>query len=78
MAKKKMASSSGSNDVAKMKGDESDSANEKRKGKYQPIEEWDAQHKESVAAEERLQWDCQRNGNRFRQNEILSHHLKSF
>jgi len=52
----------------------------KKKGKYVPIEEWDAQRKngENMSKEERLQWECQRNGNQFRQNEILLHNLKSF
>ena len=51
-----------------------------KKSKYVPIEEWDEQLKngENMSAEERLQWECQRNGNQFRQNEILSHHLNSF
>lgn len=51
-----------------------------KKSKYVPIEEWDEQRKngENMSAEERLQWECQRNGNQFRQNEILSHHLNSF
>ncbi|KAL7481284.1 hypothetical protein ACHAW6_006968 [Cyclotella cf. meneghiniana] len=71
MAKKKIAASRGA-------GDENGRSPDKKRGKYQPIEEWDAQRKESMSAEERLQWECQRNGNRFRQNEILNHHLKSF
>eukprot|EP00804_Cyclotella_cryptica_P024916 CCRYP_011840-RA/>CCRYP_011840-RA protein AED:0.04 eAED:0.04 QI:0/-1/0/1/-1/1/1/0/176 len=81
MTKKKIASTShGATQVADGGQDENGSQlqNQKTKGKYQPIEEWDAQRKESMSAEERLQWECQRNGNRFRQNEILSHHLKSF
>ena len=52
----------------------------KKKGKYQPIEEWEEQRQngENMSAEERLQWECQRSGNQFRQNEILQHHLNSF
>ena len=50
----------------------------KKKGKYVPIEEWDAQQKENMSAEERLQWECQKGGNRIRQNDILMHHLNSF
>ena len=49
-----------------------------KKTKYVPIEEWDSQLKDSMTAEERLQWECQRGGNRIRQNDILQHHLKSF
>ena len=52
----------------------------KKKGAYQPIEEWDSsrQNGENMSAEERLQWECQRGGNQFRQNEILRHNLNSF
>lgn len=50
----------------------------KKKGKYVPIEEWDAQQKDNMSAEERLQWECQRGGNQLRQNDILMHHLNSF
>ena len=53
-------------------------AKPKKKGKYVPIEEWDAQQKESMSAEEKLQWECQQGGNRIRQNDILMHHLNSF
>ena len=52
--------------------------NKEKKTKYVPIEEWDSQLKDSMTAEERLQWECQRGGNRIRQNDILQHHLKSF
>ena len=52
----------------------------KPKKKYVPIEEWDANRSkpENMSKEERLQWECQRGGNQFRQNDILLHHLKSF
>lgn len=50
----------------------------KKKSKYVPIEEWDAQQTENMSKEERLQWECQRGGNKFRQNEILIHNLKGF
>lgn len=50
----------------------------KKKGKYVPIEEWDAKQKDNMSAEERLQWECQRGGNQLRQNDILVHHLNSF
>lgn len=55
-------------------------APKKKKGKYVPIEQWDAERSnpENMSAEERLQWECQRGGNQFRQNEILLHNLKSF
>lgn len=46
--------------------------------KYISIEEWEAQRKngENMTAEERLQWECQRNGDQFRQNDILTQNLK--
>ncbi|KAL7543954.1 hypothetical protein ACHAXR_013367 [Thalassiosira sp. AJA248-18] len=52
----------------------------KKKSKYVPIEEWDESRKngENMSKEERLQWECQRSGNQFRQNEILLHNLKGF
>lgn len=49
----------------------------KKKG-YQRIEEWDAEYKENMSKEQRMQWDAQRGGDRFRQNEILRHNLNSF
>jgi hypothetical protein len=50
------------------------------KKKYVPIEEWDAGRKngENLTREERVQWECQRNGDQFRQNEILRQNLKRF
>jgi len=50
-----------------------------KKGAYVPIEQWDAtRSKDDMTKEERLQWECQRGGNRVRQNEILMHNLKGF
>lgn len=47
--------------------------------KYQRIEEWDAKtKKESLEQDQKLQFDGQRNGNRFQQNEILRRHIGSF
>ena len=76
--KSSLVSSSAANGV---NGDTSttDDSKPKKKGKYVPIEEWDSQRTpENMSAEERLQWECQRSGNQFRQNEILQHHLNSF
>lgn len=51
----------------------------KKRGKYVPIEEWDAsRNADDMSKEERLMWECQRNGNQIRQNEILMHNLKGF
>ena len=61
-----------------MKLDASPGNKPEKKSKYVPIEEWDSQLKDNMTAEERLQWECQRGGNRIRQNDILQHHLKSF
>jgi hypothetical protein len=48
--------------------------------KYVPIEEWEEQRKngENMSWEERLQWESQRGGDQFRQNEILRQNLKQF
>lgn len=82
MKRKKMPSSSPSH--AKAAAASSSSAQEggedkpKKKSKYVPIEEWNEQRTENMSKEERLQWECQRGGNQFRQNEILTQNLKSF
>ena len=59
------------------KQQEKETTPKKKKG-YIPIEEWDATNKDNMSKEERLQWECQQSGNRYRQNEILMHNLKSF
>ena len=55
-------------------------ATPKTKSGYVPIETWNEQKykKTNLTAEERLQFDCQRQGDRFRQNEILRNNLKYF
>jgi hypothetical protein len=46
---------------------------------YVPIEQWDASRKkEDMSWEERIQFEGQRDGNKFKQNEILRHNLKGF
>mmetsp|Transcript_5784 Transcript_5784/g.12246 ORF Transcript_5784/g.12246 Transcript_5784/m.12246 type:complete len:183 (-) Transcript_5784:35-583(-) len=50
----------------------------KKTGKYIPIEQWDAERTDNLTREERIQWEAQRDGNRFAQNEILARNLKSF
>ena len=83
MKRKKMPSSSPSHAKAAA-ASTSSSAQEggedkpKKKSKYVPIEEWNEQRTENMSKEERLQWECQRGGNQFRQNEILTQNLKSF
>lgn len=50
-----------------------------KKNGYVPIEEWDASRsKDDLSWEERVQYDGQRFGNRFQQNEILRKNLKSW
>eukprot|EP00986_Skeletonema_menzelii_P011496 scaffold5917_cov135-Skeletonema_menzelii.AAC.8 len=83
MAKKKnpsSASSSSSSSLASAYASAKQEEKPKKKGAYVPIEEWDASRskKENMSSEERLQWECQQGGNRYRQNEILMHNLKSF
>jgi hypothetical protein len=52
---------------------------EPKKGGYQRIEEWDAQRsRDDMSWEERVQFDGQRNGNQFQQNEILRRNLKAW
>lgn len=46
---------------------------------YVPIEQWDKERtKDDMSWEERVQYDGQRFGNRFNQNEILRHYLKTW
>jgi hypothetical protein len=53
--------------------------NSKKVGKYQRIEEWDAeQSQESMSWENRVQNDGRKYGNAYLQNEILRKILKSF
>jgi len=64
--------------------DQSDSdspANEKKTStsNYVPIEQWDEErgkNEDSLTWEEKVQFDGLRNGNRYKQNEILRHHLR--
>jgi hypothetical protein len=52
----------------------------KKKG-YVPIEQWDKEQKEllkQMSWEQRVQYEGQRNGDQFRQNEILRKNLKTF
>jgi hypothetical protein len=59
----------------------SEGASAARKGGYQRVEDWDREQQEqakSLSWEERVQFDGQRHGNRFQQNEILRHHLKTY
>jgi len=87
MAKKNKVSSSSTSpspsslssayDAAKKQ--EEEEKPKQKKGAYIPIEQWDAtRSKDDMTKEERLQWECQRGGNRVRQNEILMHNLKGF
>ena len=85
MKRKKMSSSSPSHAKAAVAAANSSSSSQeggedkpKKKSKYVPIEEWNEQRTENMSKEERLQWECQRGGNQFRQNEILTQNLKSF
>ena len=56
-----------------------DSSTSSPKKGYQRIEEWDAKrNKDDMSWEERVQFDGQRFGNQFQQNEILRKNLKSF
>jgi hypothetical protein len=54
----------------------------RRRTGYQRAEDWDREQKERATSssswEERVQFDGLRHGNRFQQNEILRHHLKTY
>ncbi|KAL3808093.1 hypothetical protein ACHAXA_010805 [Cyclostephanos tholiformis] len=77
-----VSSSSSSSSSVAMKGVKDVDGNDVARApkKYVPIEEWDAGRKngENMTKEERLQWECQRNGDQFKQNEILMRNLKRF
>lgn len=57
-----------------------DPKNEKQEVKrgYQRAEEWDEDQKSQNQMDQRIQFEGMRGGNRFRQNEILRHHLGGF
>lgn len=60
--------------------DDSGESSPKKRG-YQRVEEWEAEQQQKakeVSWDERVQFDGLRNGNGFRQNEILRHHLNTF
>ncbi|CAJ1961379.1 unnamed protein product [Cylindrotheca closterium] len=75
-------STSSSSSVQQQEEEESqeEGASEKPKGKYQPIEEWDAERKSSgeLSWEEKVMFDGQQHGNQVRQNDILIRNLHSF
>lgn len=61
------------------KSDEVPKPTAKKQNAYVPIEEWDANRKkDDMSWEEKLQFEGQRDGNKFRQNEILRHNLNGF
>jgi hypothetical protein len=77
--------SSGSNNGtdASSLGSNGGAPNARKQGGYQRVEDWDREQRElakegALSWEERVQFDGQRHGNRFQQNEILRHHLKTF
>jgi len=64
----------------KPKEKEPEDAPPKAKGKgYVPIEDWDKNRsKDDLSWEERVQFEGRRNGDQYKQNEILRHNLKSW
>ena len=83
MRKKSVQAEGGSSQSApgspvRQSGGRHDDGTPKKKGKYVPIEQWDAERTDNMTREERLQWEAQRDGNRLAQNEILARNLKSF
>ena len=62
------------------RNDEESVGTKKPIGKYQSIEDWDAEQKEKgvMSWEEKVQFDGQRFGNQVKQDSILSRHLGTF
>lgn len=60
--------------------DAKDDEDEKPKGRYQRIEDWDAERKATgeLTWEEKVQFDGQRFGNQVKQDSILRRHLGTF
>lgn len=61
--------------------DNNNNMKKKKKRGYQRVEDWDKEQAEiakQMSWEERVQFDGQRNGNKFNQNEILRHNLNTF
>jgi hypothetical protein len=61
-------------------GESSEGTAAPRRG-YQRVEDWEQEQREqakSLSWEERVQFDGQRHGNRFQQNEILRRHIKTY
>ena len=69
-------------DMDESRNDRETESAEKKKFVYQRAEDWDREIKNrdkgNMSWEERVQWEGQMNGNKFRQNEILRHHLNGF
>ena len=69
-------------DMDKSRNNRETESAEKKKFVYQRAEDWDREIKNrdkgNMSWEERVQWEGQMNGNKFRQNEILRHHLNGF
>jgi len=58
-----------------------DGQQKEKRGGYQRGEDWDREQEDlrkQMSWEERVQFDGQRHGNGFRQNEILRHHLNTY
>ncbi|KAL3932304.1 MAG: hypothetical protein SGBAC_010909 [Bacillariaceae sp.] len=73
-------SSAASIDKQQQKQQQDEEPQKKKKGKYQRIEEWDAERNTSgeLTWEERVMFDGQRHGNQVRQNDILNRNLHSW
>ena len=76
----KVIMSSRNNSSSSSSSDDETNTNNKPTGKYQRIEEWDAERKSKgeLSWEEKVQFDGQRHGNHVRQDSILRRHLGTF
>ena len=66
-------------DAASATGNVNDTNGETKRGRYVPIEQWDKERsRDDMSWEEKVQFDGQRFGNKFQQNEIMRKNLKGW
>jgi hypothetical protein len=65
--------------AASATGNVNDTNGETKSGRYVPIEQWDKERsRDDMSWEEKVQFDGQRFGNKFQQNEIMRKNLKGW
>jgi hypothetical protein len=80
LTKESAEADTASNDDTEVIAKNQDEEKKPKKGKYQRIEEWDAERKANgeLSWEEKVMFDGQQHGNQVRQNDILSRNLHKF